>query len=119
MRRLSIAVIVASTGLAACVSQQPPTPAPPVAAPAPVIAVKPEVITVPKYIDNSCVMFKPVYPSPRDILTPGTAVQIANNNDTGQAKCGWKPPVKNKKKPAAPSTPSSAPAASEPIPASE
>lgn len=41
---------------------------------------------------TDCLGFRPIYPSSRDVLTPGTARQLLDHNETGQRVCGWKPP---------------------------
>lgn len=39
-----------------------------------------------------CDSWKPIYPSRRDVLTDGTAEQIAGNNAANESICGKRPP---------------------------
>ena len=39
-----------------------------------------------------CRTWEPIYPSRRDVLTDGTASQIAGNNAAHEKWCGTKPP---------------------------
>lgn len=44
-------------------------------------------IDVPSVVDSACEWVLPIYISSRDVLTPGTARQILNHNETLEKNC--------------------------------
>ena len=42
-----------------------------------------------------CASLLPIYPSRADVLTPGTAVQIASGNAANEQWCGVRVPAKS------------------------
>lgn len=58
---------------------------------------EPKIVTQTRVIDTGCQWVRPILPSKADVMTDGTASQIAAHNEMGEQKCGWKPP-----KPSAP-----------------
>lgn len=42
---------------------------------------------VPAVVDSACEWVVPIYISSRDVLTPGTARQILNHNETLEQNC--------------------------------
>lgn len=45
-------------------------------------------------VDTGCEWARPIYISRADVLTEGTAQQIAAHNRTGAGRCGWRPKSK-------------------------
>ncbi len=87
IRGASLSSALALSLLAGCATTAPP------AEPA---QLEPEVVVKTKIVDNSCRWFKPVILTPSDVLADSSARQIAANNETGAARCGWKPPSPSK-----------------------
>lgn len=57
----------------------------------PATETEPQIVTRTRTVDTGCDWTRPIYVSKADVLTDGTADQIRAHNETGQAKCGWKP----------------------------
>jgi hypothetical protein len=47
----------------------------------------PQVRTITDY----CTPWRPIFASPKDVLTDGTARAILDHDKTGAKLCGWKP----------------------------
>jgi hypothetical protein len=54
-------------------------------------AAEPLVQVKTRVVDTGCDWTKPIYVSPGDVLTDGTAKAILAHNQNGVVKCGWKP----------------------------
>lgn len=44
-----------------------------------------------------CEVWRPIYISRKDKLTPGTERQLAENNAANESRCGYRPPPKRQK----------------------
>lgn len=55
---------------------------------------EPQIVTRTRIIDTACQWVRAILPSKADVLTDGTAKQIATHNELGEQKCGWKPNAK-------------------------
>lgn len=53
---------------------------------------EPKVVVQTRTIDTACSWTKPIYPSKADVFSDETARAILAHNDTGEKRCGWKPP---------------------------
>lgn len=39
--------------------------------------------------DSACLVFKPIYVSPQDVLTDATIAAVLGHDETGKRLCGW------------------------------